>query len=85
MTNVSGSCFTSLLKPSERRIHGSVQRSDFSLYCLGKENTVKNVSGLNDCQLLQRREDKTGRPLMVFLLAGITNSARDSPLIKHTV
>lgn len=61
-----GLYFTCLLKPLERHIHGSVQRSGSSLYCLGKENILKNVSGLNDCQLLQRREDKTGRPLMVF-------------------
>lgn len=50
----------------EMHVHGSLQRSGFSLYCLGKENTLKNVSGLNDCQLLQRREDKTGRTLMVL-------------------
>lgn len=61
-----GLYFTCLLKPLERHSHGSVQRSGSSLYCLGKENTLKNVSGLSDCQLLQRREDKTGRPLVVF-------------------
>lgn len=77
--------FTSLLKPWEQRMRGCEQRSGFALYCPGKENTLKNVSGPNDCQLLQRREDKTGRPLMVFLLAGITNSARKVLLKTPTV
>lgn len=74
---------TSLSTPLERHIHCSTQRSGFNPYFQGKENTLKNVSGLNDYQLLQQGEDKTGRPLVFFLLAGVTNRARDALIIQY--
>lgn len=63
---IYGLNFNSLLQPLERYILSCVQRSGYRSYCLGKENTLKNVLVLNDCQLLQHSEDKTGKPLVAF-------------------